>query len=599
MNLPGYAHGNVHVLFDWEPTYSISSGKTDFHFHAPVTTIPGSSFSLDNLYVDGPLTVAGTLSVGNLHAWSGSELVFTGTSRVTVSESFDLQGTLWVPDTINLSDLCLDPDELAAMAYYNNGCLYVNKDAGSELRDAFLAACEQGYAEPATFVIPEGNIINLLNTSVIIPGNLTVFAIGSGIRLIGESFGVGGELICSNFIMSDDSSLWIGEGGSMYVERDFQEVLDRAMEGADFGPREGDDEDDVAAGIAGLITLLIAYLSVRKVYRKFTGKVSRRDKRKILGMSPNAVGWSREIPFGGDLVAADYTLTRLGEDRKKNALASAEILRMIYTGLMDVRKDADGKVEITFSKKGGEGIDSVGLDLKSMMVEASGEDAVLQDKEFSAWSKQNARRLYNWTDKIQVMGESTLRQKNWMVGSRFTTAGQKEARGLLGFRKFLEDFTLTGERKYMSLRAALLNPSVIFVALGFVLYLLNARPRMPVILTGGIATVASMSTPLSMFILGVRLGAMRPRDLVSDPVVWGIAAGKLLLFPLFGYLLVAFLPLPEVFRGSILILSAAPCASILLNLAEIHENGRELAAACALLTTLLSIVTIPLLSFLL
>ena len=79
-NLPGYAHGNVHVLFDWEPTYSISSGKTDFHFHAPVTTIPGSSFSLDNLYVDGPLTVAGTLSVGNLHAWSGSELVFTGTS---------------------------------------------------------------------------------------------------------------------------------------------------------------------------------------------------------------------------------------------------------------------------------------------------------------------------------------------------------------------------------------------------------------------------------------------------------------------------------------------------------------------------------------
>lgn len=221
-NLPGYAHGNVHVLFDWKPTYSISSGKTDFHFHAPVTTIPGSSFSLDNLYVDGPLTVAGTLSVGNLHAWSGSELVFTGTSRVTVSESFDLQGTLWVPDTMNLSDLCLDPDELAVLSQYNEGYLYVSKDAGSELRDAFLAACDQGYAEPATFVIPEGNIINLLNTSVIIPGNLTVFAIGSGIRLIGESFGVGGELICSNFIMSDDSSLWIGEGGSMYVERNFQ-----------------------------------------------------------------------------------------------------------------------------------------------------------------------------------------------------------------------------------------------------------------------------------------------------------------------------------------------------------------------------------------
>ena len=98
-----------------------------------------------------------------------------------------------------------------------------------------------------------------------------------------------------------------------------------------------------------------------------------------------------------------------------------------------------------------------------MMVEASGEDAVLQDKEFSAWSKQNARRLYNWTDKIQVMGESTLRQKNWMVGSRFTTAGQKEARGLLGFRKFLEDFTLTGERE--AIEAHLWQEYLVFGAL--------------------------------------------------------------------------------------------------------------------------------------
>jgi len=39
--------------------------------------------------------------------------------------------------------------------------------------------------------------------------------------------------------------------------------------------------------------------------------------------------------------------------------------------------------------------------------------------------------------------------------------------------------------------------------------------------------------------------------------------------------------------------------SILLNLAEIHHKGQELAANCALLTTLLSIVTIPLLSLLL
>lgn len=226
-NLPGYAHGNIHVLFDWESTYSISSGKTDFHFHAPVTIGNWSSFSLGNLYVDGPLTVNGTLSVGNLHAWSGSELVFTKDSSVTVSKSFDLQGSLRLPDTINLSDLCLDPDELTALSHDDGGCLYVNAGAGSELRKAFLKACDQLYAEPATFVIPEGNIINLLNKSVNIPGNLTVFAIGSGFRISDTAFSVEGELICSSFTMmtregTSSVSLTIPEGGSMYVERNFQ-----------------------------------------------------------------------------------------------------------------------------------------------------------------------------------------------------------------------------------------------------------------------------------------------------------------------------------------------------------------------------------------
>ena len=47
-----------------------------------------------------------------------------------------------------------------------------------------------------------------------------------------------------------------------------------------------------------------------------------------------------------------------------------------------------------------------------------------------------------------------------------------------------------------------------------------------------------------------------------------------------------------------LMLAATPCASITLNLAEMHNRGQKLAANCALLSTLLSIITIPLLSFL-
>ncbi len=232
-------------------------------------------------------------------------------------------------------------------------------------------------------------------------------------------------------------------------DRDFSDALATAMSGADFGDGNYSEDDDTAGEIASFFTMLVMYLLGRKAVRKSMGKVSKRDKKKVLGMDPALVTWCRDIPFGGDLVASDYTLTRLGEDRKKNALASAEILRMIYRGYLDVRKDAEGKVEITFadSKSGKEPVDSVASDLWSMMLEASGSDGVLQDKEFSTWSRRNSRRLYNWTEKIQTMGINNLRSKGWMdLGKHYTTPGQQEARKLLGFREFLKDFTLTGER---------------------------------------------------------------------------------------------------------------------------------------------------------
>ena len=233
-------------------------------------------------------------------------------------------------------------------------------------------------------------------------------------------------------------------------EKDFQEVLDRAMEGADFGPR-GDEEDEEGSALAGLVTLLVMFFTGRFLYRKSTGKMSRRDKKKLLGTTESAIPWYREIPMDGDLIAADYALSRLSEDRKQNALASAEILRMIHNGYLDVQKDADGKVEITFAKdkQGKAPIDSIASDLWSMMLEASGEDRVLQDTEFSTWSKNHKSRLYSWTEKMGLMGKRIFRDKGWMraADTKFTPQGQLETQHLIGFRKFLSDFTLSGERE--------------------------------------------------------------------------------------------------------------------------------------------------------
>lgn len=53
--------------------------------------------------------------------------------------------------------------------------------------------------------------------------------------------------------------------------------------------------------------------------------------------------------------------------------------------------------------------------------------------------------------------------------------------------------------------------------------------------------------------------------------------------------------LDETFKSCILILSAAPSGAIILSLAELHDTEQELCANVVLLTTILCVITIPLL----
>ena len=154
-------------------------------------------------------------------------------------------------------------------------------------------------------------------------------------------------------------------------------------------------------------------------------------------------------------------------------------------------------------------------------------------------------------------------------------------------------FCLTKDKKYMSLRSALLNPTMAGFAVALPLYFTGGRHYLPVMLTDAIHLLGRMTTPLCMIILGMRLSTVPLKSLFSRPFVYGVSLAKLLIFPLFCYACVYFLPLPLSFRASVLILSAAPCASIILSLAEMHRSEAKMSASCVLLSTLLCFLTIP------
>lgn len=160
-------------------------------------------------------------------------------------------------------------------------------------------------------------------------------------------------------------------------------------------------------------------------------------------------------------------------------------------------------------------------------------------------------------------------------------------------------FCLTGDKKYMSLRSAIFNPTVFSFLIAFPVYLFGLKAYFPDALSNAIHTVGAMTAPLCMFILGIRLASSPLKRIFSRPIVYATAALKLLAFPLFCYALVYFLPVSEVFKAGILVLSGMPCASVLLSMAEIHRSETEMAANCQLVSTLLCFLTIPVLTLLL
>ncbi len=159
-------------------------------------------------------------------------------------------------------------------------------------------------------------------------------------------------------------------------------------------------------------------------------------------------------------------------------------------------------------------------------------------------------------------------------------------------------FLITQDKKFVSLKAAVLNPTTIAILVALPLYIFKVK--FPTTITDTVSLLGKMSTPLCMIVLGLRMSAMNVLSIFKNKFTYLACALKLIVFPLFCYLCVYFIPgLDDTFKACVLILSAAPSGAIILSLAELHQTEQELCASVVLLCTLLCVITIPVLSLIL
>lgn len=247
-------------------------------------------------------------------------------------------------------------------------------------------------------------------------------------------------------------------------ERDFQEALDQAMIDADFGRDYYDEEDDTAAGIAGFFTILVMYFAfLRPFIKALRGKKSKKEISKVLGVrDPRKVDWVRDIPMGGYLGAADCVLRDIGEG-KGNNLALAIILRLVHTGFLRPTREVEGPLQLAFTDKDPEGMDNTSLAFYLLLKEAAGPDKVLQEKEFSNWAKAHATSVYKWTSQSSTEARTRMETEGWYKHYKYTDEGKAQARKVVGFKNFLNDFTLSSQRE--TFEAQLWKEYLVYAAL--------------------------------------------------------------------------------------------------------------------------------------
>lgn len=155
-------------------------------------------------------------------------------------------------------------------------------------------------------------------------------------------------------------------------------------------------------------------------------------------------------------------------------------------------------------------------------------------------------------------------------------------------------YILTGDKKHVSLKRALINPQTVTLVISLPLFFGGVSSAdLPDTINSVIGYLADMTAPLCMIILGMRFALAPLVKLFSDVRVYVSSLVKTLVFPLVIYLVLMPFEMDEMLRVSLVLLSGMPGATINLNLAELYGADRTTAANSILMSTLISMITIP------
>ena len=155
---------------------------------------------------------------------------------------------------------------------------------------------------------------------------------------------------------------------------------------------------------------------------------------------------------------------------------------------------------------------------------------------------------------------------------------------------------ISGKGKKISPRI-LLNPGLIAALLVFVIFLTGFRT--PGVIANAVKLLGGATTPVAMIIIGSTLSTVPIKEVFSEWRLYPMVLLKLIGVPVVTWLILGVFVKDPLMLGVLVVISAMPTATTATMLAMEYGSNEKLAAEGVFLTTLLSVVTIPLIVYLL
>ncbi len=135
------------------------------------------------------------------------------------------------------------------------------------------------------------------------------------------------------------------------------------------------------------------------------------------------------------------------------------------------------------------------------------------------------------------------------------------------------------------------NPAMVAVFIGFIMFLTGIKLPGPIYQT--VKMIGSTTTPLSMMFIGFILAEVHPKELFSDWRDFVLTVHRLVVLPLLVFVILNALGIEGITLIIPVVITAMPAAANSAIIASRYKSDFKLASKLIFITTLFSILSIP------